>query len=66
MVGHRPADEATSERIDDRQIQKPGPGRDVGDVSHPQPIGRFGDELTFDALRAALMWLTTRSRFCTR
>src|SRR4030095_3138720 len=36
---HRPADYAATPRIeDDSQIEEAGPGRDVGDIRHPELI----------------------------
>ncbi len=49
MIGHRPADDAAREDIEhDREIQKPGPGRHVGNVGHPQSIRPFGTEVSID------------------
>ena len=40
MIGHRPADDAAAEGIDDdRQIDELLLQADVGDVGHPQLIG---------------------------
>src|SRR5260370_38050394 len=50
--GHRPADDATSIRIEyDGEIEKARPCRDVGDVSDPQQIGRFCREVALDQVR---------------
>jgi hypothetical protein len=39
VVGHRPADDPAAPDIqDDRQIEKPRRGRDVGDVGDPQLV----------------------------
>jgi len=36
---HRPADHAATPHIeDDGQIEETRPGRDVGDIRHPEPI----------------------------
>ena len=49
MRRHRPADHTAAPRIDDhRQIQEARPGRDVGDVGHPELIGAVGREVTLD------------------
>ena len=42
---HRPAHDLARIHIQHhRQIQEPGPGRDVGDIGHPQTIRTFGVE----------------------
>jgi hypothetical protein len=46
---HGPANDASAERVEDHgEIEKAGPGRDVGDVGDPQPIGRRGAEVALD------------------
>jgi len=43
---HRPANYATAERVQyDRQIQKAGLGRHVGDIRHPELIKPVGVEV---------------------
>ncbi len=50
-VAHRPADDAPAEGIEnDGQIQKSGPGRDIGDVRHPEPIRFVGMEVPIDQI----------------
>jgi hypothetical protein len=47
--GHRPADDAATVRIEhDSQIEKASPGRNVGDIGHPQQIRRFRREIALD------------------
>ena len=47
MVRHRPAHDPATERVEHhRQVQEPGPGRDVGRIRHPQPVRSLGGELT--------------------
>src|ERR1700746_2455371 len=37
--GHRPANDAAAEGVEHhREIEKTRPGRDIGDIRHPQPI----------------------------
>ena len=49
--GHRPADDAAMVRIEhDSQIEKAGPGRNVGDIGHPQQIRRFRREIALDQI----------------
>jgi hypothetical protein len=43
--GHRPADDTTPPRIEDGEIQEAGPGRDVGDVGHPEVVRARGGEV---------------------
>ena len=65
---HRPADNAAAERIEhDGEIEKACPGRNVGDVGHPQPIRRFRREVALDQvgrLAAAILdaWSYTNLR----
>ena len=50
--GHRPADNAATVRIEHHgEIEKPRPGRDVGDVGDPEPIRRFRREIALDQVR---------------
>jgi len=49
---HRPAHDASTEGVEYyRQIEKAGPGRDVGDIGHPEPIGRGRAEVARDQIR---------------
>ena len=48
---HRPADDPAAENIeDDRQVDEPGPRRNVGDISHPQHIRRIRRERTVNQI----------------
>jgi hypothetical protein len=59
--GHRPADDPTAARIQhDRKVEKACPGRDVGDVGHPQQIGPLRCEVAVDQVRR----LTTAALHC--
>ena len=52
MSLHRPADDPAAEGVEDHgQIEKAGPGRDVGYIGHPQAIGRGGGEVALDQIR---------------
>ncbi len=43
VIGHSPTDDAPAVSIEhDREIQEPGPRRDVGDVGNPKLIGPLG------------------------
>ena len=45
----RPADDSAAESVAyHRQVEKPGPSRDIGDIGYPPSIGRRGDEVAFD------------------
>ncbi len=49
---HRPADDSAAPGIDDdRQVQEAAPGRNVGDVSHPQLIGPIRREVPVHQVR---------------
>src|SRR3990172_2721081 len=49
MGFHRPADHLARPYIEHHcEIQEAGPGRDVGDIRHPQLIGTVGLELAID------------------
>jgi len=49
---HRPADDPTAEGVEHhRQVKKAGPGRDVGQVGHPQGIRPIGAEVAVDQIR---------------
>src|SRR4029079_14460164 len=51
MLGHRPTDDAPTARIkDDCQIEKDCPGRDIGDVRHPESIGSGCREIALDEI----------------
>src|SRR5271170_7409081 len=51
MSLHRPAHDPAAEGVEhDREIQESRPGRDVGDVSHPQAIRSGCDEVTIDQI----------------
>jgi len=52
VIGHGPVDHAAAEGIQhDGEEQEPGPGRDVGDVRDPEPIGCVGGEVALDQVR---------------
>ena len=52
MRRHRPADHPAAPGVeDDGEVQEAGPGRDVRDVGHPQPIGAVGGEGPLDEIR---------------
>jgi hypothetical protein len=52
---HRPADDAAAERIEcDRQLEEAGPGRNVGDIGHPQQVRALGGEVALDQIGACL------------
>ena len=49
VVGHGPPDDAPAEGIEhDGQVEEPGPGRDVGNVGDPQPVGCIRGEVPAD------------------
>ena len=49
--GHRPADDAAAEGVEHHsKIEKAGPGRNVGDIGHPQQIRRFRREIALDQI----------------
>ena len=49
---HRPADDAPTPRIEhDGEKEEAGPGRNVRDVRHPEPVGARGRELPLDEIR---------------
>jgi hypothetical protein len=51
MSRHRPADDPAAEGVEHhREIQESCPGRDVGDVSHPQAIRSGCDEVAIDQI----------------
>jgi len=51
MSLHRPAHDPAAEGVQHyREIQEASPGRNVGDVSHPQPIRSGCDEVTLDQI----------------
>src|SRR5579884_2674881 len=51
VIGHRPAHHPTTEGIKDHgQVDKATPGRDIGDVRHPQPVGSGGDKGSADQI----------------
>ena len=48
---HRPAHDPAAENIKHhREVEKPGPGRDVGDIGDPQAIGLRRDEVALDQI----------------
>src|SRR5271155_1295660 len=50
---HRPAHDPSAEDVEHhRQIEKAGPGWNVGDVGHPQTVGRCSGEVAFDQIRS--------------
>jgi hypothetical protein len=60
---HGPADDAAAPGIEhDGEVQEAGPGRDVGDVRDPQPIGPGGGELPIDEIRCRLRRLVPDRR----
>ena len=49
VVGNRPAHHASTEQVDDDcEIEPASPSSDVGDIAHPDLIGRVGDEVAFE------------------
>ena len=51
MRRHRPADDAPAPRIEhDGEIEKAGPGRDVGDVGDPELVGAGRGEVALDEI----------------
>src|SRR5689334_14568610 len=51
MALHRPAHDPAAENVEHhRQIEKTGPGGDVGDIRYPQTIGRGGAEVALDQI----------------
>ena len=52
VIGHGPAHHAAAEHVEHHgEVHEPGRGRDVGDVSHPQPVRVVGVEATLDGVR---------------
>jgi hypothetical protein len=50
-----PADDAPAEDVEDeRDIDRAGPGRDVGEVGNPELVGAAGHELAIDQVRGPL------------
>jgi hypothetical protein len=50
---HRPAYDPPTEHIEHHgEVEKPRPGRDVGDIRNPQAIGRRGGEVALNQDRA--------------
>jgi hypothetical protein len=46
------ADDAAGERVaDETHIRDPGPGRDIGPISHPQGVGPISGEVPIDKIR---------------
>ena len=55
IMAHGPADDAPREGIQHNgQVQEPGPGRDIGDVGHPEPVWRIGVEVPIDQIASGL------------
>src|SRR5271167_2445373 len=49
---HRPAHNLATEHIKyHREVEEPGPGRDVSDIGHPQAIGLRREEVALDQIR---------------
>ena len=49
-----PTNDPPCERIDDeRDVDEPGPGRDIGEVRDPEHVGRWGAELPIDVITRA-------------
>jgi hypothetical protein len=49
---HRPAHDSAAEGVQHyREIQETSPGRDIGNVSHPQPIRSWRHEVALDQVR---------------
>ena len=62
MVGHSPAHHPSAPGIHDhRQVQEPGPGSDIGDVCHPEPVRPGNIEITVYQIRCSLR---TRLSYC--
>jgi len=52
VLGHRPAHAAAAEAVDDdREIELALPRRDLGQVSHPQPVRRLRGEVATHEIR---------------
>jgi hypothetical protein len=52
--GCGPADDAAGEGVDDEgDVDRAGPGCDVGEVRDPGPVRRLGDEVAVDQVRGA-------------
>ncbi len=52
VAGHRPIDNGPAEGVEhDGVIEEPRPGRDVGDIGNPQPVGCIRGELPLDQVR---------------
>jgi hypothetical protein len=52
LLGHRPADAAATERIDDdSQVELALPGRDLGQIGYPEPIRRLRREVAAHEIR---------------
>src|SRR5829696_3771243 len=52
MSGHRPAHHPTTPGIHHHgQVQKPCPGWNVGDVSHPETVATVGHEVSLHQIR---------------
>ena len=58
-----PADDLARPHVEyDRQVQKPGPGRDVGDVGDPELIGPVGPELPLHQIVAERLRIGSHGR----
>jgi hypothetical protein len=48
---HRPANDAAAEDVEhDGEIEEAGPRWNVGDIGHPQAVGRLSDEVALDEI----------------
>ena len=65
VVLHGPSDDPATEHVEhDGQIQKPAHRRHVGDVGHPEPVGRLGPEVAIHEVgrRPGLLITSRRGR----
>jgi hypothetical protein len=60
---HAPAHDTPGEHIDHKSdVDKPGPGGDEGEISHPELIGARRRELPVNAIERALRILVSNGR----
>src|SRR5512145_2166431 len=63
VLGHAPANDSAAKGIEDhRQVQEPGPSRDVGDVSHPELVRCVSAELPLHQIGRGLRIGIARGR----
>ena len=64
-MAHRPTDDPPREGIENHgQVEKAGPGRDVGDIGHPQNVRRIGIEVAIDQVTGRTHPFVTDRRAC--